>query len=255
VGRSAAPLILGCYVLLADPLPTLWDPEALFAHLALWAGIPAIGVAIVAYGCVKSWLSFGAAAVRAARSVPEKYYVVQGNVRVRTTVQQRAMVRLVFYSVFTVVFSYMLAEIIYVVVQMADMDPTTPFSVTYMRTTAVAVTPWPGPVASMVVLEVTGIGLLWVTLIAELRRLQKLVTLLGGLARAIAWTGTVVLGLFALGGLASPLSIFKSAEGPSGAVPMSFVVTSAVTAVLCLGLALSLTRVWEASEMTFKVRP
>jgi hypothetical protein len=92
-------------------------------------------------------------------------------------------------------------------------------------------------------------------LIAELRRLQKLVTLLGGLARAIAWTGTVVLGLFALGGLASPLSIFKSAEGPSGAVPMSFVVTSAVTAVLCLGLALSLTRVWEASEMTFKVRP
>jgi hypothetical protein len=36
---------------------------------------------------------------------------------------------------------------------------------------------------------------------------------------------------------------------------MSFVVTTAVAAGLCLGLALSLTRVREASEMTFKVRP
>lgn len=144
------------------------------------------------------------------------------------------------------------AEIIYVVVQMAEIDPTAPFSVSYMRITAVAVTPWPPPVVLMVVLEVAGIGLLGVAFIAELRRLQKLVTFLGGLARAIAWAGTVVLGLFTLGGLASPLAIFKSAEGSSGAVPMSFVVTTAVTTVLCLGLALSLTRVREASEMTFK---
>jgi hypothetical protein len=254
-GGQRRSLISGCHVLLADQLPTLWDPEALFAHLALWAGIPAAGVAILTYGCAKSWFEFGASAIRVARSVPEKYRVVQGNVRVQTSVQQRAMARLVFCSVFTIVFSYMLAEIIYVVVQMAEMNPIAPFSLSYMRATAVAVTPWPAPVAAMVVLEVAGIGLLWVALIAELPRLRKLVTFLGGVARAIAWAGTVVLGLFTLGGLASPLSLFKSAEGPSGAVPMAFVVTTAVTAILCLGLALSLTRVRRASEITFKIMP
>ena len=53
------------------------------------------------------------------------------------------MVRLFFSSIFTVAFSYILAEIIYVVVQMVEVDPTEAFSVSSLRTTAVAVTPWP----------------------------------------------------------------------------------------------------------------
>jgi hypothetical protein len=62
----------------------------------------------------------------------------------------------------------------------------------------------------------------------------------------------VVLGLFTFGGLASPLPIFKSAEGPAGAAPMTFVVTTAVTTALCLGVALSLTRIRETSEVAFR---
>ena len=245
-------------MLVADQLPTLVDPEHLFAHLALWAGAPAIGVAIVVwllgiYSSAKSWFGLGKSVGRAPGAARRIFLVVQGNVRDRTTAQQRAMVRLFFYSVFTVAFSYILAEIIYVVVQMVEVDPTEAFSVSSLRTTAVAVTPWPSPVVLMVVLEVAGIGLLGVAFIAELPHLQKRVTFLGGVARAIAWTGTVVLGFGTVGGLLSPA--LSSNQGPSAAVPMSFVVTTAVAAGLCLGLALSLTRVREASEMTFKVRP
>jgi hypothetical protein len=158
-------------------------------------------------------------------------------------------VRLFFYSVFTVAFSYMLAEIVYVVVQMAEVDPTAPFSVSYLRTVAVAVTPWPAPVVSTIVLEAIGIGLLGVAFIAELQRLQKFVTFLGWVARAIAWTGTVALGLLTVGGLLDP--VLGANQGPSAAVPTSFVVTTAVATGLCLGLALSLIRVRQASETTF----
>ena len=105
----------------------------------------------------------------------------------------------------------------------------------------------------MVVLEVAGIGLLGVAFIAELPRRQKRVTFLGGVARAIAWTGVVVLGFGTVGGLLGPF--ISSNEGPSAAVPMSFVVTTAIAAGLFLGLALSLTRIRETSEMTLKVRP
>lgn len=254
-GRSP---ILGSHVLAAEQLPTLWDPEDLFAHLALWAGAPAITVVIVVwvlgiYGSLKSWFKFGTGAVKVASAAPGMASGVRENVRGWTTVEQRAMVRLSFYSVFTVAFSYMLAEVVYVVVQMAEIDPTAPFSVSYMRSSAVAVTPWPSPVALMVVLEVVGIGMLGFAFIANMPRVQKLITFLGGVARAIAWTGTVVLGLLTFGGLIDPL--LSSNQGPSAAVPMSFVATTAVTMVLCLGLALSLTRVREASEKIFKVTP
>jgi hypothetical protein len=231
----------------AGQFPTLWDPENLLVHLALWAGAPAIGVAIVVwllgvYSTGKSWLSLGKSAARAASAA-------QYNVRRRTSAHHRAMVRLVFSSVFMVAFSYMLAEIIYVVVRMVEADPTAQFSVTWMRSTAVAVTPWPFPVVSMVVLEVAGIALLGVARIAELRSLQSFVTFLGGLTRAVAWTGTVVLTLLTVGGFLSPY--FTQNQGPSAATPLSLAVTMAVAACLCLGWALSLTKVWKASDMAF----
>lgn len=245
-------------MLIADQLPTLVDPAHLFGRLALWAGAPAAAVGIVVwlltiYSSAKSWFGLGTAVRRTPGAARRTFLVVQGNVRGRTTVQQRAMVRLFFYSIFTVAFSYILAEIIYVVVQMVEVDPTETFSVNSLRTTAVAVTPWPPPVVLMVVLEVVGIGLLGVAFIADLPRLQKRVTFLGGVARAIAWTGAVVLGFGTVGGLLAPF--IASNQGPSADVPMSFVVTTAVAAALCLGLALSLPRLREASEMTFKVRP
>jgi hypothetical protein len=69
-------------------------------------------------------LNGGRLLLGAARYIPEKYHVVQGDVRDRTTAQQRAIVSLVFYLVLTVVFSYIVAETIYVVVQVAEIDPT-----------------------------------------------------------------------------------------------------------------------------------
>jgi hypothetical protein len=63
---------LGCLVLGTDHLPTLWDPEELFSHLALWAGAPAIAVVIVVwllglYSSAKGWLVFGKSAVKVTK--------------------------------------------------------------------------------------------------------------------------------------------------------------------------------------------
>lgn len=243
----------------ADHFPTLWDPGDLFAHLALWAGAPAIAVAVVVwllgiYSSTKSWYELGKSAATGTQGVLVR---VRQNARGRTSAQQRALARLFLYAVFTVAFSYVLAEIVYVIVQMAELDPTTPFSVSFLRATTVAVTPWPSPVVLTVILEVAGIGLLGVSQIAELPRLEKLVTFLSGVARVIAWTGTVALALFTVGGMTG--SLFTGNQGLSADVPMSFVLTGAITGVLCLGLALSLTKVRKASAIALKrggrVRP
>jgi hypothetical protein len=252
-----APSDLGGYVLSADQLPTLWDPEALFSHLALWAGAPAIVVAVVVwllgiYSSARSWFGFGRSARRMAAAGPRKYRDVQNNLRSRTTVQQRATVRLFFSSVFTVAFSYMLAEIIYVFVQMTELNSAAPFSLSDMRTIAVAVTPWSPPVVLTVILEVIGIALLGVAFIAELPRLERFVTFLGGTARAIARIGTAVLCFCTVGAFVSPY--ISSNQGPSAAAPISLAVTIAVTAALFFGLARSLTKVREASELAFKVK-
>jgi len=60
-------------VLSADHLPTLWDPEDLFSHLALWAGVPAIAVAVVVwllglYSSAKGWVCSGSRVSRSCRA-------------------------------------------------------------------------------------------------------------------------------------------------------------------------------------------
>jgi hypothetical protein len=95
--------------------------------------------------------------------------------------------------------------------------------------------------------------LLGIAFIAELPRLQRFVMVLGGTARAIARIGTVVLCFFTVGAFVSPF--ISRNQGPSAAAPISLAVTIAVTACLCFGLARSLTKVREASEMAFKFEP
>jgi hypothetical protein len=241
----------------ASQLPTLWDPEDLFYHLALWAGAPAVATALVLwlltlYGNFKSWVSFGKKADGVPVAVRAKVDVVQKNFRGWTTPQQRAVALLFLYSVLTVAFTYILTEIIYVFVEMCLLDPDLTFSASSLRDFAVAVTPWPSPVVWTVGIEIAAIALLGGAYIGEMSGLKKLITFLGGTARAIARTGAVLLGLGTVGGLISPL--ISRNQGPSAATPLSFTATIAVTAVLCLGLALSLTRVHRATAVAFAPR-
>ena len=90
--------------------PTLWDPQALFVHLIIWAGVPAavMAVATALLGSIKAaqaWLGLGKSVARGARVAGQK-------VGAWTTRQQRAMVRFVVFSVLAVAFSYILAVII-----------------------------------------------------------------------------------------------------------------------------------------------
>lgn len=48
----------------ADSLPTLWDPQKLFFHLLLYAGVPAAVVAVMtallaSYKAVMGWIGLG----------------------------------------------------------------------------------------------------------------------------------------------------------------------------------------------------
>lgn len=239
----------------ASHLPTLWDPEDLFSHLALWAGVPAIVVAVVVwllglYNSAKGWLGLGMSAVGAAG-------VVKGKVRARTTEQQRALGRLLLYSVLVVAFSYVLAEIIDVVVQMGETEPhVTTFSLMELEAITVTVTPWPSAVVWTVVLEVAGIGLLGVACIAELKSLRKIVTFLGGVLCVIAWTAGVLLG-FSTAMMTLEVLFSKAAPSdmpPADVPPVPFVVTCVVTVGLCLGLARFLPEIRETSARAFGSR-
>jgi hypothetical protein len=232
-------------------LPTLWDPEDLFTHLALWAGAPAIGVAVVVallafYNAVKSWIEFGRSAADAATNVRRKAFDW-------TTAQQRAIARLVLMSVLTVTFSYMLAEIIDIVAQMCEKNTSGSFTFSYFQDTAVAVTPWPPAVVWTVVLEVAGIGLLGITSMAELDGLRKLITFLGGVLCAAAWLAGVALGLItALNALDVLLGSYPAgADNSPNVPPVPLVVTATITAALCLALARFLPRLKEASAEAF----
>lgn len=81
-----------------DQLPTLWDPKELYAHLALLAGAPAAGVAIVVwllgiYSSVQGWLEWGKSAVRTAGAAPGMLGTVRDNVRGRLSRSRRGRTR------------------------------------------------------------------------------------------------------------------------------------------------------------------
>jgi hypothetical protein len=234
-----------------DHLPTLWDPEDLFSHLALWAGAPAIAVAILVwllglYNSAKGWIGFGKSAARVPGVVHEKFH--KG-----TSEQQRAKMRLLLYSVLSVAFSYVLAEIITVIVQLGETHPDATWSVNALKATAVTLTPWPSPVVGTVVIEVAGIGLLGIACIAELPGLRKLVAFWGGVACALAWAAGALLGLSTA---LMTLEVLFQKASPSATnglniPPVSFVVTAAVTVGLCLGLARFLPEIRQASGKAF----
>jgi hypothetical protein len=234
-------------VLSNHQFPTLWDPQELFLHLAVWAGVPAILMAVVAallgiYKSVRSWVGFGKSTARAA--------VVAGRkLKSWTPPQQQAMVRFLVFSALAVALSYMLAVIIDAAVRLIAANPNKIFSIKDV-VDHVSVTPWPPAAVWTVVGEIFGIGVLGIACIANLEGVQQLVTALGSVVWIAAWLAGIFLVadaiLMCLGLL---LEIHN--PHPAAPVPVPFLVTCAVTGLVALVLAQLLPRVYTASADAF----
>lgn len=229
-------------------LPTLWDPQELFFHLAVWAGVPAIVMAVAAalLGVVKSvqaWLGFGS-------SVARGYRVGREKASVWTTREQRAIARLVIFSVLAVAFSYMLAVIIDALARIIAAAP--PDTVPSMQEVVgqVSVAPWPRAAVWTVCIGISGITGLGIASIADLVGVRRFVTRLGGLVWVAAWIfggGLAVAALCMCLGL-----LFQIGNSqPSNPVPLPLLVTSAITALVSLALAQLLPRILAASDAAF----
>jgi hypothetical protein len=222
----------------------LWDPQELFLHLAVWAGVPAIVMAVAAallaiYKSVTSWIEFGKSTIRAAG-------IAGGKLRSWTTRQQRAMVRLLVFSVLTVAFSYMLAVIIDFEIRIWVANPNAVFSMKDV-VDRVGVTPWPLAAVWTVVGMVFGISLLGIAYIADLQGVATFVTALGAVAWIAAWLVGILLALEATGGFLMDLLSADRSDAP----PVRYVVTVALTGLLGLVLARLLPRVDDATADAF----
>lgn len=228
-------------------LPTLWDPQQLFFHLAVWAGVPAIVMAVAAallgiYKSVQAWIGFGRSSALAAGVAGRK-------LRSWTTSQQRAMVWLIVFSVLAVAFSYMLAVIIDAAARLIAANPNTVPSIKDV-VDSVGVTPWPRAAVWTVVGEVSGISVLGIACIADLRGVRKFVTALGGVVWLAAWVFGSGLACAAIM-MCLGLLLEIGNPHPSDPVPVPLLVTSAVTGLLALVLAKLLPRVRAASAGAF----
>lgn len=220
--------------------PTLWDPEDLFKHLALWAGVPAGIVAVVVgvlpiYQSLKGWKDFADGTTKWARLTRQKGLEV-------TTARQRAAWGLGACSVLAVAFAYVLAVIIYGVVQVAEVNPNALFS-SKVVVTAVVVTEWSPVSVWTAILGVAGIFLFGIACLGDMVGLRKFISFLGGLVCVGAWVIGLGLGVDALIGFA----VLKSSTPP----PMSLLITEVITALLFLALGWLLPKVSSAGRIAF----
>ena len=155
------------------------------------------------------------------------------------------MVWLIVFSVLAVAFSYMLAVIIDAVARLIAANPNTVPSIKDV-VDSVGVTPWPCAAVWAVVGEVSGISVLGIACIADLRGVRKFVTALGGVVWLAAW---VFGGGLACAAIMMCLGLLLA--HPSDPVPVPLLVTSAVTGLLALVLARLLPRVRAASAGAF----
>lgn len=227
----------------ASHFPTLWDPEELFSHVAVWAGVPA-GIVIVVVGVLalyqsaKGWKDLADGTAKFARSARDLGLDV-------TTVRQRAAWRLAVCSVLAVAVAYALAVIIYGVVQVAEVNPNALVSSNVVEN-AVVVTEWSPMSVWTAILGVVGIALLGIACIGDMVGLRKLISFLGGIICAVARLAGVGLGVDALIGFA--------VRGSQDPPPMSLLVTEVITALLFLVLGWLLPKVSSASRIAFNAR-
>jgi hypothetical protein len=227
----------------AGQLPTLWDPEQLFSHLALWAGVPAVAVAVVVallglYQSAKGWAGLTGSAVRGYQTAAQK-------IEEMTSERQRAAGRLAVWSVLAVGFSYMLAVIVDALVQTAETDGANALMSSTVVEHSVVATQWSPAAVWTMIIGVAGIGLLGIACIADLTGLRKLISFLGGLACTVAWVGGAGMGIDALIGFAI------RGLGSQNPPPISLLVTQVTTALLLLALGLLLPKIRRASGIAF----
>lgn len=229
----------------ADRLPTLWDPEELYLHVALWAGVPAGVMVFVAWllglvQSVKGWSDL-------ATSLAEKYHIASSSIQEVVSGRKRAAMRLAVCSVLVVGLAYALAVVVNVLVRVAEMsDPSAIFSSKVVENTVVA-TEWSPLAAWTVVVGIGGVTLFGFACIAGLTGLRKLIMFLGGFASFIAFlTG----GMAALGTL---FGVAGLALGGSDPPPKPLLATEAIIAALLLALGYVLPGVAKAGRLAFNV--
>lgn len=223
-------------------LPPLWSPEELFSHLALWAGVPAILVAVVVwllglYQSAKGWVDL-------ATSTTGKIDAVKTSIQTLISARKRAAVRLAVASVFAVALAYMLAVILS---GLGQLDPNEIMTARVVES-SVAVTALSPAAVWTVLLAVVGIGLLGISHIACLPGLRKFVTFFGGVAYVISWIWGILLAIGSLLSLGEFALGNKMANPPP---PLAFIVTVGITAALCIAVAKILPKIDKASRAAF----
>jgi hypothetical protein len=227
----------------ASQFLTLWDPEELFSHVALWSGVPA-GIVVVVVGVLafyqslKGWKGVADSTAKWVRRAREKELDI-------TTARQRAAGRLTVCSVLAVGFAYALAVIIDGVVQVAEVNANALFSSKVVEN-AVVVTEWSPVSVWTAILGVVGVFLLEVACIGDMSGLRKLISFLGGLTCAVAWVAGAGLGVDAL--------IDFVVRGSQDPPPLSLLVTEVITALLFLALGWLLPQISSASRIASNAR-
>lgn len=218
-------------------LPTLWSPGTFFAHVALWAGVPAAVVAVVVwllglYHAAKSWAHL-------AKSTAQGF---QGG-RVMTE-HRRAMVRFAVYSILMVAFSYTLAVMTTGIGPVDNTDPTTPALQRLQHLGQVQ--QWsPATIWTMVV-GVVYVGLLGVACIADLASLKGLVLFVGSVASWAARVAGVILAVVLILGW-----IAYAVGGSMTSSTIPILVTLLIITVLCLVVGLLLPQIRKACDDAF----
>ncbi len=230
-----------------DSLPTLWDPQQLFFHLVLYAGMPAAVVAVMTallafYKAVMGWIGLG-------RTTARMGTIASGKVKEWTSEQLRALTTLGFFSVIAVCFSYMLAVIGYAATLMIKADPQHVFTPGELAS-HVRVTVWPPVAVWVVVGEIACIVILGVANIGEATNLRKLARFAGSLVWLAAWAIAFWLGISAICMCLGLLIEIGSPPSPND-VPVPLLWDAGITAAIALMVAFSVPRVGRASAKAF----
>lgn len=210
-------------------------------------GVPAVAVALVVgllglWQTAKGWVDFGKGTITAGKNI-------QANVRQITSERQRAALRLAVCSVLAVAFAYALAVIVDGVVAVAEVNPDALFSSKVVEN-AVVVTQWSSASVAVMLLGVSGIGLLGFACIANLVGLRKLISFLGTLVCIVAWVGGFGMGADALIGFA----ILGLHSQDQTSPPLSLLVTQVIVALLLLALGWLLPVIRKAAATAFTAR-
>lgn len=230
-------------------LPSLWDPQDFFLHLLLWAGLPAIAVAVItailaAINSVKGWIQFGHAAKRGTSLAGQTF-------RTWTTNRQRAMMRSLWQSLLAVAFSYMLAVVLNAGIQLAIANGKQGFSLKEFES-EVGIAAWPPAAVWTVVGGIVAITTLALAHMTDLVGVQRLVKTAGVLALIVVWIVFLWLGVAAicmwLGALIDAASTRETISDP---VPIPLAITSTVTALLAGALILVVPKIPATSKDAF----